>query len=109
MNEVTVRPVGSLAITYDGPLNAEQAGSIRRRLAEALPGVEIIVTIAGQDPTPAVTQARAILAGIGVTEALAASMTTAMEQTGRDPVEFARYFVRVHEAGRGHEAGTVAS
>jgi hypothetical protein len=48
VDEITVRPGKRVTIRYDGPLTAEQAGSMRRRLAEALPGVEVVVVLVGQ-------------------------------------------------------------
>lgn len=92
---VTVVPGGTLTIRYDGPLTADQAGSMRQHLAGALPGVEIIVVLVGQPPPAETGQARDLLLEAGVHPELAAEITAAVTGTGADPVAFARYFQAV--------------
>ena len=95
MNEVTVRPGDSLAIRYDGPLTAEQAGSITRRLTGALPGVEVIVVIVGQDsPDAATAKILEILTGGGVNPQLAQDLIAALGAAD-DPAAFAEHFEKL--------------
>jgi len=92
MNEVTVRPGDSLAIRYDGPLTAEQAGSITRRLTGALP---VIVVIVGQDsPDAATAKILEILTGGGVNPQLAQDLIAALGAAD-DPAAFAEHFVKL--------------